>query len=201
MYPKNFYGNENFGLWSENDPRVKADCELVLALLRAYRQPDFGGRRKGHKAFHEVFAWAADRCTYDLAGIWMNHDGAKGNPKYHWHTQGARENWEANARQRSPKNNFDHAVPQKLIIEELTALYVANNSLDWESIRDYLKPRRAMAVLTKEEHAKLNKFHKHTMPTGADTANPFARYEAIRRHHADFTLLPPLNRLNRQNPG
>jgi hypothetical protein len=189
MYPESFYGENNFGLWSQNNPRVQADCEVVLAALRAYLHPGLGGQRAHHTALGWLITWAVDRSTYDLPENWGNRDGAVGDPRYHWHTQGALENWQANDERSTNLNSFDHATPRNVVKAGLTALYHGGNLTTWEQVRDYLKPRRAMAVLTVAEHQQLNHAGLGAaMPNPDETANPFARYQAV-----GIVLLPPLN--------
>lgn len=199
LYPDTFYGEGNFGLWDCRDPRVQADCELVLALVRSYHDfPDDLSAvmiRRGHRRFREMWMWAVDRCTFDAPVPWSDHDGAKGSPAHHWHTERALANWQENNRNHDTRrNDFDHAVPRAYVRAEVVSQVCDDKVKTWEHMRDLLRPVMAMAVLTKEEHKKLGNT-KNTdgirlnayMPTGWTWGgNPFARYEA-----AGILLLPP----------
>lgn len=190
MYPKTFFGEERFGLWDLSDSRVKADCTLVLAALEGYSGLGLEPRAQ-HAALGSILTWAADRCLYDLPHPWDNHDGAKGNPVYHWHTPGALEAWRNNGKRPPRANEFDHAVPRAAVKKELLNLHVQGQLKTWEHVRDYLQPRRAMAVLTASEHGLLNqhKLGAKMPPVGDEGFDPFARYKAV-----GIRLFPPLNR-------
>jgi hypothetical protein len=101
--------------------------------------------------------WDADRCLCDM----RRQDDVKKRPEYHWHTAQAAE---AIAEGESGSVVFEHAIPRKVVFDGLRAAHAADRIRKWEDVRDYLRPRRAIALVHRREDDHISKKWRQSMP-------------------------------------
>ena len=178
-YPEQFYDDDRFGLWDLKDPRVEYRCKLILHRLELAR--DFGDA--AGPLLNRQLEWDADRCLCDNT----RWDDAKKNLAYHWHTAQAAQAIDGDD-MRSVV--FEHAIPRKVVFDGLRQAFSAGDIKTWDQVRDYLKPRRAIALVHKDEDALLTKKWRQTVPAptkqGGQTVDASARYSDL-----GIELLPP----------
>lgn len=152
-YPEQFYDDNKFGLWGIDEKRVKYRCTLILNRLDLAAH--FGDSNSS--LLNTQLMWDADRCLCDM----WRHDDVKKRPEYHWHTAKA-----ANAIARGEYGSvvFEHAIPRKVVFDELRAAHAAGSITKWEDVRDHLRPRRAIALVHKDEDNHLNARWRQSMP-------------------------------------
>ncbi len=192
-YPEAFYGEGYFGAWPLHHPHVEYRCSLVLARVNAYLER----KDTNQTALHNVLMWEADRCLCDHPDT-LAHDRIKFSFEHHWHTQAARDRYAAN---KGPKGlTFEHAVPRLVVFTELVRRVGSSDAderLDtWQKVRDFLRPLRAIALITVEEDKEFNRRQangrtlRQSMPSDWTwkEPDPFARYKVV----ADrFQLIRP----------
>lgn len=195
--PECFYPDQ-FGLWSADDPRVEYHCEMVLQRLQrefaGFTQPGRRGRHSSRTLLKALVEWDIDRCLCDgvapdAGPRGPKWDGAKYSVQAQWHTEDARRCILAD---NLKEVIFEHAIPRVVVFDSLVQRFQAEKWSRWEQVRDFLAPRRGVALVTKSEDARLRSLGLQSqMPAGwqdpaIGNVDAGARYRA-----AEILLCPP----------
>lgn len=192
--PRQFYGSDRFGLWQHDDLRVKYHCEMALWRLQSHvdskKTQSHRPGRSYDTLLKELLEWDIDRCLCDDAS-W---DDGKKSLSHQWHSEAARAEVE---RDGPSKVVFEHSIPRVVVVRGMVDRFRSEKWEKWEQVRDYLRPRRAIALITKEEDGRLCLAGLQSrMPAGWDdqvekNIDAGARY---RYQSVGIRLCPPLPR-------
>ena len=184
-YPETFYDSDHFGLWPIGDKRVEYRCTLILHRLQLAKTFNDSGR----SLLKTQVEWDADRCLCEV-NRW---DDVKKSLAHHWHTEAA-----AKAIDDGEPGNivFEHVIPRRVVFEDLLKRFDDGGITTWEDVRDYLQPRRAIALVHKKEDKLLNVRWRQTMPTGwqanGEVVDASARYRWVNIELAPPRPAPPV---------